>query len=394
MTSISGREDTNIPAIPALRNEKCRWFVLTTLDPRDAEEQLRRENIRRDNTGYTTFKYVVPAQMLKHRTCHEADCDSEDSMYGAEPSGNQERRLSVRQNNEIRAALRRYLFIFGRERDIDKFLDGSWNKNHHNRIQFFHDAERKRAFVPVKTMEEFIAMLADRRLSFELTPALGDLRKGEPVMFRNKAFAGRTAYVVDSRRTRSGNVVTVELDLIGNTLRLKVHDVRDEDIIRLDAERSKHTRNSDLIKYNQKHLMDILSRRINGKETEKSRMDDALTLNNMYATRFRHFGQGETAAYRHFIAQMLVCACLRHDRQDTEAYTEKVLAELADIDRAGESKAATDTRARIHAALFLATGKPEYRAMARTYVRDKQPKSEKLRTLVRMISKRQTLKSI
>lgn len=390
-----GGENINIPV---QTKELRHWFVLTTFDPKDSEEQLRRENVRRDDAGNTVFKFVVPSQLLKRRVSQEllegpdvVACDAhQDSSEMVNPRNHQ----AVRENNEVRSALRRYLFVFGKESEIDHFLDGDWNKYHHNRIQFFYNPERKRSYVAPKMMDEFVRMLADKRLSFELSPALDNLRKGEPIRFRNNAFAGRTAYVVESRRTKNGNVVTVELDLIGNTLRMKVHNVRAEDIIHLECERTKYAKNNELIKSTQKKLLAILRRRVNKKETEQSRMDDALTLNTIYATRFRHFDEGETVAYRHFIAQMLVCVSLLHDHDEIAAYTEKVLAELAEINRLSESKAATDVRARLHVALFLATGNPEYRALARTYIREHQPKSDNLKSLVRLISKRHALKSI
>lgn len=375
------------------KRESRHWFVLTTFDPKDAEEQLRRENIRRDDAGQPAFKAVVPTQFLKRRVSREFPGEFEDIAQddlAADPRNCN----AVRQNNELRSALRRYLFLFGKESEIACFLEGDWNKFHHNRIQFFRDAERRRAYVPQKTMDEFVRMLADRCLSFELSPALDTLRRGEPIRFRNNAFAGRTAYVVDSRRTSHGHVVTVELDLIGNRLRMKVHNVRDEDIIHLDGERTKYARNNELIKSHQHKLLAVLRRRINRKETEESRMEDLLTLNTIYATRFRRFETSETVSYRHFTAQMLICVCLLHDTDEISAYTSRAMYELSEINRQSESKAATDVRARLHAALFLATGKPEYRANARTYIREHQPKSDSLKSLVRLISKRQALKSI
>ncbi|MCH5311265.1 MAG: hypothetical protein J1E57_04830 [Prevotella sp.] len=383
--------------MPVQTNELRHWFVLTTLDPLDSEQQIRRENIGRESEGLSAFKFVVPAQLLKRRVSHDLPEDCEDIASNGKDYQNiadPRNRESVRQNNEIRSALRHYLFIFGRESEISCFLDGDWNKFHHNRIQFFYDSERKRPYVSQKTMDEFVRMLADKRLSFELSPALDTLQKGEPIRFRNNAFAGRTAYVVESRRTKDGNVVTVELDLIGNVLRLKVQNVSDSDIIHLDTERTKYAKNNELIKSNQKKLLAILRRRINMKETEQSRMDDMQTLNTIYATRFRSFDDNETTSYRHFIAQILICVCLLHYRDEISAYTAKALAELTEIDKQSESKAATDVRTRLHIALFLATGKPEYRANARAYIRDHQPKSENLKTLVRLISKRQTLKII
>lgn len=343
--------------------------------------------------GVTVFKYLVPSQFLKRRVSRELpECVDYESETEASTAELVRTRQAVRQNNEIRSALRRYLFIYGNEREIDHFIHGEWNKCHHNRIQFFYDYERRRSFVPPEVMNDFVKVLADKRLSFELSPSVDTLRKGEPIRFRNNAFAGQTVHVVDSRRTKNGNVVTVELDLIGNTLRLKIHNVQDDDIISLDAERTTYTKNNELIKYNQKHLLAILSRRINKKETDASRMEDALMLNTIYATRFRHFDENETVAYRHFLAQILICVCLRHDQDEIVAYTSKVLNELNEINKLPESKAATDTRARLHAALFLATHNPEYRTQARNYIREKQPKSEMLKRLVRLISKRQALK--
>lgn len=374
------------------------WFVLTTADPKDSEEQLRRENVKRDSLGATVFNFVVPAQLLKRRVSQQAPQEYADEMLDdsnartdiTSPTS----RAAVAQNNETRSALRRYLFIYGCEAEIDIFLSGAWNKLHHNRIQFFYDRERKRSFVPQQAMDDFVKMLADKRLDFELTPSCGTLEKGEPIQFRNNMFAGQTVRVVDSKRTAGGNVLTVELDLIGNTLRLQVQNVRDEDIIPLEEGRTKYAKNNELIKCNQKHLLAILSRRINKKETEQTRVNDMLILNTMYATRFRHFDENEVVAYRHFIAQMLICACLRHDKDGITTYTDKALSELSEINKQSESKAATDVRARLHSALFLSTKIPDFRTKARDYIRDRQPKSEMLKRLVRLISKRQALNSL
>ena len=386
------------------KEEQRHWYVLTSYDPKDSEEQLRRENLRREDCEAAAFQFIVPSQLLKRRVSHElpesdnieadgpvSDRQEDNSTAGFDAPKS---RQAVRQNNEIRSALRRYLFIYGKESELAVFLDGDWNKYHHNHIQFFFDRSHSRTYVPRTTMAEFVKMLADKRLSFELTAGSGDLRKGEPVRFRNHAFEGRTVYVVESRRAKNGNVVTVELDLIKNALKMRVYDVRDKDIIHLDDEYQKYAKNNELIKRNQTQLLSIMSRRINRKETEETRMSDALTLNTMYATRFRHFDETEKAANRHFLAQMLLCACLRRDKDGQEEYTELLLTELSEINKLSESKAATDVRARIHAVLFIATGDPAYRGMARDYIRNHAPKSDKLKTLVRLISKRSALKTI
>lgn len=387
--------------------EPRHWYVLTTFDPKDAEVQLRRENLRREDCGKAAFQFVVPSQLLKQQISHELPGDepsvNDDSPLayrdgdGAVVIDNPNSRTTVRRNNELRSALRRYIFIYGGVSELNKFLSDDWNKHHYNQIQFFCDrsrSEKSHPYVSRKVMAEFVRVLADRRLSFELSPSIDVLRKGEPVRFRSHYFEGRTVYVVESRRTKKGNVLTVELDLVKNALKMRVYDVRDEDIIHLDDAYNKYAKNNELIKRNQLQLLAIMGRRFNRKETEDTRMDDSLTLNTMYATRFRHFEASERAAYRHFLAQMLLCACLRHDADGRAEYTEQLLTELSEINRLSESKAATDVRARIHAVLFLATADPAYRAMARDYVHTHAPKSDKLRTLVKLISKREALKSV
>ena len=62
------------------------------------------------------------------------------------------------------------------------------------------------------------------------------------------------------------------------------------------------------------------------------------------------------------------------------------------IDKKRESKAATDTRAYLHIALYIATKKSEYREMARDYVRKYDPKSQCLRQFVSTATKREARK--
>lgn len=387
-----------------IRKELRHWYVMTTYDPQDAELQLRRENLRREDSGKAAFQFVVPSQLLNRQLSYARsenekgeDLDP-DSVFRAEDEAltfdDSKSNEAVRRNNELRSALRRYLFIYGGQSELDSFLKGDWNKNHFNHIRFFADRSQSKPYVPQTVMNEFVQMLADKRLNFELSPAVSYLRKGEPVRFRNHYFEGRTVHVVESRRTKKGNVLTVELDLVANVLKMRVYDVRDEDIIRLDDALNKYAKNNELIKRNQTQLLDILRRRLNRKETEDSRLTDAQTLNTIYSFRFRFFESSERAAYRHFLSQMLLCACLRHDDEGRAEYTEQLLMEISEINKLRESKAATDVRARMHAVLFLATADPAYRAMARAYVRTHAPKSDKLRLLVKLISKHGALKNI
>ena len=103
--------------------EPRHWYVLTTFDPKDAEVQLRRENLRREDCGNAAFQFVVPSQLLKQQISHELPGDepsvNDDSPLayrdgdGAVVIDNPNSRATVRRNNELRSALRRYIFIYG-----------------------------------------------------------------------------------------------------------------------------------------------------------------------------------------------------------------------------------------------------------------------------------------
>lgn len=105
-----------------------------------------------------TFQFVIPSQFLKLRFA--SDERGVNNIWNRE---------AVRQHNELRLALRRYLFIYDRESELDIFLHGEWNSLQNKRIEFLHDRSRARFFVPQKAMAEFIRMLADKRLGFEFS---------------------------------------------------------------------------------------------------------------------------------------------------------------------------------------------------------------------------------
>ena len=237
-------------------------------------------------------------------------------------------------------------------------------------------------------MESFIHTLSDMRLDFELTPSFETLHKDKLIRFKNHAFEGQDVYVVDYKRTDKGITLSVAIELMTNRLSLKIYNIREDEIFHVANENTTYANNNALVKRNQKHLLDILSRRINEKQTRASDMADIRLLGEIYATRFRQFADNEVATRRRFMAQMLICACMSNDSQGKANYTNICLQELDDINKLPESKAATDVRARLHVALFIATGNPDYRRQARLYIQTHNPKSEKLRSLVRLVSKR------
>lgn len=90
---------------------------------------------------------------------------------------------------------------------------------------------------------------------------------------------------------------------------------------------------------------------------------------------------------RHYLALMLICARMMGDEKALRQYVGLVNAELGDLSRLRESKAATDSRCWLHIAMFIATGKPHFRNLAKAYIRQYNPKSTYLRQFVKQSCK-------
>jgi hypothetical protein len=85
---------------------------------------------------------------------------------------------------------------------------------------------------------------------------------------------------------------------------------------------------------------------------------------------------------------MLICAHLCQDAKGEKELQQRALQQLEAINAKGPAKAATDTRTYLWIALKISTGDPQYRDLAKDYIRTKQPKSPQLRQFVTLISKK------
>lgn len=373
-------------------HDDLQWFIMTTFDPKETEERLKKENQRRINNNADSLQYFIPYQFLKRRISNEhpnrstegrtKSTEEKDNLY------NPKDRQSVRANNEARTALKRYIFVRGKESDLVAFLSQDWNNRLYGRLLFYYDKQRHRVTIPQRMMDQFIETCTNYKLRFELRPAIDNISQNEEVILNTTAFRGEKARILQVVHTKIGTTLIVGLDLFAGTMTLRLHDVTERDIIRLH-DTNHRIDDTHLIDNVQKQLLAILSRRINRKQTEETAAKDAATLDTLY--NYRYHSIANDAARRHLLALMLICAHLRHDTEGQTNLTQQALHELTLINSKPESKAATDIRAYLHAALYIATTLPQYRQEAKTYVQEHNPKSEPLRRLIRLIRKRQTI---
>ena len=371
--------------------DAVRWYVLTTLSPQATEQRLEAENAARiaQNHPFGTIQYFIPYQFLKRRHAKGAG-DSLSDGTPSIPRGQED----VRKNNQTRNALRRYIFLHAHESDLVEYLSGDWNRWGDNRVQFYLDRDRRKVTVPEQMMDKFIEACCDMQLHFELVPTLEGLSANEEVLLNTTPFRGEHARVLSIVHTPHGTRLTLGLNIFSGAMVLRLDDVRESDIIRhISPTDNCHTKadvpdspaidERHLTDTIQRRLLDILSRRVHGTQTDESRATDGESLADIYNYRYRLISQ--PAARRHFLALMLICAHLRKDKSGESELTAAAQSELAAIEARRSDKAATDVRAYLLAALYLSTGDAAYRDAAKTYIREHEPQSQPLRRLVKLI---------
>ena len=340
------------------------WYVLTTNNPKHAKEHLEQWNIEMEdeNKQEKSIASFIPCTFI------------DSTIY--EPS-------AMPDKLSIRSALYRYLFVQGDLDDISSLIY-KVNSGSKDRMFFLKNDANTKSTITQSDMDKMIVLCSKEEYSIELPLSVADLKEGNTISLTNTPFEKDTAVykIVSVVPKKNGTYrVQIELNLFNVTFKklfVTLHDV------------SNDTRFGEIVGNAQKKLIDIFSRMVNDKQTEATKAEDQKTLRAIFEDRAMPFPPG--AMRRHFLALMLICAHLLGDTQEKTKQKELVEKELNDIAQLRESKAATDTRAYLHIAMYIATREAKYRENAKAYIREHNPSSPYLRRLVSTSAKRQALK--
>lgn len=339
------------------------WFVLVASNPKQAELCLAMRNMEDEKNGrQRSFNTFVPYTFM------------ESALYEEE---------KMVEKMSLRSALHRYLFVQGDEGGLRELIRG-WNATSDYRIFFLRDGSKKHAKISPADMEKLMKACGDDEAAFDIPVSMQDIQPGKFFSLANTPFEGKdTKYKIVSAKRKKGGVVQLQIELT-------LFNITFRRLFVTYTESTDDGRNASLVSSYQKKLLDILKRKVNDKETVVSKYEDEKTLKDIFEDRNLLMTDG--AMHRHFLALMLICAQLLKDEKGKEELMKEVQKELAELSRQRESKAATDTRAYLHIALYIATKDAVYRELARTYVRKYQPKSLCLRQFVSTSSKREARK--
>lgn len=339
------------------------WLVLVAKNPRRAEYCMAQRNMEDEMNGrQRSFNTFVPYTYM------------ESAIY---------QREKIEEKMSLRSALHRYIFVQGDEKGLRSLIRG-WNSASDDKMFFLHDSSRKNAKISPSDMQKLMKACSDDEITFELPVTAQDIQPGKDFTLANTPFESKdTKYKVVSVKRKKGGVVQLQIELT-------LFNITFRKLFVTYTETTDDGRNASLVSSFQKKLLDILKRKVNNKETTVSKYEDEKTLRNIFE--YRNMMMPDGAMKRHFIALMLICAQLMRDEKGKENLLQEAQKELSELSRQRESKAATDTRAYLHIALYMATKDPSYREQARAYVRNHDPKSPFLRQFITTSSKREARK--
>lgn len=346
----------------------ARWFVMTSPDPKYVEEELLDENLRRKERGVVPFRFFVPYAFLKRRIAES--CDSDDDISEESSYFNPRAREAVVSNNELRSALRRYIFIKSSPLDLDNLLHDRMHHDVYRSLWYYRDRSGRKVTVGDVVMSDFIRACCDKRFRFEVWPALEGIEANDEVMLNSTPFKGYRARVLEVRHGKNGCTLTVGFHLLHGGMLLKLPDLRPEDVLyeRKDSEAIvRETNRYKMLEDIQRKLFMIMNHRLEVELSEKKKKKDFSTLSFLYNYRYHLFESD--AMRRKLSGLMLLCATLLGDASGKSELVSAVLCELRVMDAQPAGKVARDVHSLLHSCLYLATRDAYHFEEAMSYFR-------------------------
>ena len=344
------------------KNRPFQWFVILHRETQSFKEWLVAENVKRLGKGGNIFEPFFPSDFLR----------GENSVNP--------KTLAHADNLSLASTLSRFVFIKGREEDIEELVNEETRTRFH--LTYYKNTDGKKAVVPADMMHDFFNACLKYRGFFEIVPPIQGIEANDKVKIKSGPFAGQEAVVVRVQHSKGEVHLELALEMLNGVMSIWMTNVDRSQVTILNRSSVDAIR-TDFIEYTQTHLLDILEHRVKGVEDEEVKRQDVIMLTKLF--RYRNHEVENRSAQMHFLALMLICAHLCRYSAEEKSLTEKVQECLAEINKKSESKAATDTRAYLWVALYIATREPQYRESAKQYVRDYLPKSNRLRRFVWLI---------
>lgn len=333
-----------------------RWYALTHWDPESLKKKLEQLNEQALKSGEgVCYKYFIPYSFIVRRIMPDKHPDDYNGLFSED---------EARHNNQIRATLRHFVFIRATGRQIQKLLRSDWNRNSVRRLQPYAAHADDMKYVSDTMMDSFIGACYDLRERFELTPYSEGLGIGAEVIISKGRFKSARATVKDFCIKNGGLCLTLAVSLFAQSVDITLYDV-DASKVSVSPDCSSFI-SFDYANHIESQLLDILSRRINRKETPESHEADLKMLSTIW--RLRPTRIDDRYMNARVQALSLICARLRYDIAAQQQLLPRILALLQSHEQKSLTQRNAQAIAILHIALFVATKDPAHRATAKELV--------------------------
>ena len=329
------------------------------------------ENVKRLGEGHSVVEPFYPSDFLRGDDSTDVDKFIND---GSKPS--------VARRKPLENYFQHFVFVKATSDDITELVEEDKKLGYRFYLVHYKDTDGRNAIVSSDMMELFFDACLKYRGYFEIAPPMLGIETRDCVEIKVGPFAGQKASVVRVQHVHGEVSLELELEFVNGVMNIIMHNVSRNDVTILNRSTVDAIR-TDFIEYTQTHLLEIMEHRVKGINDEDVKQQDLAMLTRLF--RYRKHHVENAAAQAHFLSLMLICAHLCRYTADEQELKEKALASLAEINSRPASKAATDTRTYLWIALYVVTRDPSYREAAKQYIRDCQPKSERLRRFVTLI---------
>ena len=355
-------------------NDVVRWYALTHPDVDSLLRNIQQTNEahQQAHSGPVYDDYFIPYEFLRERV-PAADSDS-DSKGGLSDD-------DIKENRRIRNTLRRFVFIKATGHNIRQLLSEEWNRQSPYKLQPYAATVDHMKYVPDRMMDAFMSACYDQREKFELTPFVEDAGIGAEVVIREGQFKSAKARVKQINHRSDGLHLTLSVELFARNLDITLYDYR-ADKVTLVGEATRFITNS-YTDYVQQLLLDILSRRVNHKETPDSHRADLQTLSHIW--RYQPTEVTDRHQQAQVTALLLICARLRYDEVGQKKLLPKAQQQLAQLENLPATRKNCLSKAILHISLYLATGNPAHRSQSKEFVFHHTPESHPLRRFISLI---------
>ena len=336
-----------------------KWWLLRHPHPKAIDQQLRVLNDARVTSGDAELVYLIPHLFTRESEPNKTLGDD----YEAE----------AEKNNNMRSAMRQYLFIKCKEDEIRQLVASDWNRGLTTHLLLCRNRNGDPLWASTKDMDSLVALMMKYQQLFNIVPSEVGFQKDSVLRVKLEMFRGYDFHVKKFSGAGRGAKLVLELPLSnGNlTLRTKSMFVSEE---YLPMEIKQLLTPASILKM-ERGLVATAVHRMKGR---KSLDEDAVNLNNFHYLNYMELT--DSPEHRHLRVLLLLCAALRKDKRTMETLIPVVQRMLGN-----PAQAATDEEAFAMAVLFIATRNADWRTAAKQYQQTHDTLSESLSQLMPII---------